>query len=342
MSFFKQFPKINYDLYDQNDLKLITDIYRHVDVKEIGIDPFVSYAYYEINEGDRPDNVSQQLYGSTDYYWTFFIINDALKEGLSAWPQSTLGLERYITQEYDQYSVLTFSPVSQGTASSQGITFSFVNTLNGVDMSHPYLRIRRYNDFQNSYARVSHYDSTMYQLYIYGVNQPDNFFADDGEFYIETFNPHQNGSNDFINVEALNNQWREDLFTYMEKENDSAHQTALIYLDFIGLTLANTSRIDYLKRYEKQIGGYGLNLRPTRMNRLGRNAPKEYLAADGSGEIISAYDALVTSSELDPYPYLNTYAEYEREKNLEKRKIRVVKRNVITQFVDAYKDLIQS
>lgn len=337
MSFFKQFPKINYDLYDQNDLKSITDIYRHVDVKDIGIDPFVSYAYYEINEGDRPDNVSQQLYGSTDYYWTFFIINDTLKEGLSAWPKSTLGLERYITQQYDQYSVLTFSPVPQ----TQSGTNTFVNTLNGIDMSHPYLRIRRYNDFQNSYARVAHYDSTMYQLYIYAINQPDKFFADDGEFYIETFNPYQNGSNDFINVEALNDQWREDLFTHMEKENPIAQQVALTYLDTIGVTLANTSRIDYLKRYESQISEYGLDLQPTRMNRLGRNAPKEYLSVDGS-EIISGYDALVTASELDPYPYLNTYAEYEQEKNLEKRKIRVVKKNVITQFVDAYKDLIQS
>ena len=113
MSFFKQFPKIDYNLFEQGDLRSITDIYRHVDVKDVGIDPYVSYTYYEINEGDRPDNVSQQLYGSTDYYWTFFVINDTLKEGLSAWPQSTLGLERYITQEYDKYSVLTFSPVSQ-------------------------------------------------------------------------------------------------------------------------------------------------------------------------------------------------------------------------------------
>ena len=337
MSFFKQFPKIDYNLFEQGDLRSITDIYRHVDVKDIGIDPFVSYAYYEINEGDRPDNVSQQLYGSTDYYWTFFIINDTLKAGLSAWPQSTLGLERYITREYDQYSVLTFSPVSQ----TQNNTNTFVNTLNGIDMSHPHLRIRRYNDFQNSYARVSHYDSSMYQLYIYGVNQPDKFFADDGEFYIETFNPYQNGSNDFINTEYINHLWREDLFTHMEKENPLAHQIALTYLDTIEVTLANTSRIDYLKRYEKQIGVNGLDLQPTRMNRLGRNAPKEYLSVDGS-EIISAYDALVTASELDPYPYLNTYAEYEREKNLNKRKIRVVKKNVITQFVDAYKDLIQS
>lgn len=346
MSFFKQFPKIDYDLYNQTDLRSIVDIYRHVDVNNIGIDPFVSYAYYEIDEGDRPDNVSQRLYGSTDYYWTFFVINDTLKNGLSEWPRSSQGLEKYITQEYDQYSVLTFSPVSETFENTFVIgnpTYeAFANTLNGIDMSNQYLRIRRLDS--NAYARVSHYDSSMYQLYVYGVNSPSKFFADDGIFYIETFNPYENGSSDYISTEELNTEWREKLFTYFEKEHPYAHAVALDTNVYNSLT----ERVNYLKDYESKIRSYGMRLQPERMNVLGRNAPKEYLSADGS-EILSAYDALVASDPiLDdngdaiPYPYLNTYAEYEQEKNLNKRKIRVVKKNVITQFVDAYKDLIQS
>ncbi len=351
MSFFKQFPKIDYDLYDQTDLRSIVDLYRHVDVNDIGIDPFVSYTYYEINEGDRPDNVSQKLYGSTDYYWTFFIINDVLKSGLSAWPKSAQETEKYLTQEYDKYSVLTFSPYTQlffnnffDSLASNPFSYIFSNTLNGIDMTHPYLRIRRKNT--NAYARVSHYDSSMYQLYVYGVNDPGKFFADDGLFYIETFNPYQNGSSDYTSTEELNTEWREKLFSHFEKENPAVHTIA----NWTATESFNnvTERVDYLKAYETQIQGWGLLLSPERMNRLGRNAPKEYLSADGS-EILTAYDALVASEPiLDdngdeiPYPYLNTYAEYEQEKNLEKRKIRVVKRNVVTQFVDAYKDLIQS
>ena len=347
MSFFKQFPKIDYDLFEQGDLRAITDVYRHVDVNDIGIDPYVSYVYYDINEGDRPDNVSQQLYGSTDYYWTFFIINDTLKNGLSEWPKSSQELERYITQEYDQYSVLTFSPVLKSftnTYADENPTYeAFTNTLNGIDMTHPYLRIRRRNS--NAYARVSHYDSSMYQLYVYGVNAPGQFFADDGNFYIETFNPYENGSSDYISTEELNNEWREKLFTHFEKEHPYAHAIATFNIDFIN---PETERVNYLKQYESLLQGYGLGLQPERMNQIGRDAPKEYLSADGS-EILTAYDALVASDpilddngDVIPYSYLNTYAEYEQEKNLEKRKIRVVKRNVITQFVDAYKDLIQS
>ena len=338
MSFFKQFPKINYDLFEQGDLRVMTDIYRHVDVNNIAIDPFISYTYYEINEGDRPDNVSQKLYGSTDYYWTFFVINDTLKNGLSAWPKSTLGLERYITQEYDKNSVLTFSPVLE-TYNDVDV---WVNTLNGLDMSHPFLRFRRAHNNKHTYARVSHYDSAMYQLYVYSVNDPDKFFTDDGVFYIETFNPYQNGSSDHINTEELNNEWREKQFAHIEKEHPYAHSVALSYLsEELSINLSNTSRIDYFKQYEIRIQSFGIRLQPSRVNRLGRNAPKEYLSVDGS-EIITGYDALVTASALDPYPYLNTYVEYEREKNLEKRKIRVVKKSIINEFVDAYKDLIQS
>jgi hypothetical protein len=354
MSFFKQFPKADYDLFNQGSLKSITDIYRHVDVDEIAIDPFISYAYYEISEGDRPDNVSQKLYGSTDYYWTFFIINDMLKGGLSEWPNSNQETEKYLTQEYDKYSVLTIVPellsytdfFNQGPAGTV-ITYDvFSNSLNGIDITHPHLRIRRENT--NAYARVSHYDSSMYQLYVYGVNDPGKFFADNGIFYIETFNPYSRNTDDYISAENLNTGWREQLFTFFEKEHPTAHNIAVFLVNAEFGVSTYDNRVDYLKEYEKKLQTWTMRFSPERMNQIGRNAPKEYLSADGS-EILSAYDALVASEPiLDdngdaiPYPYLNTYAEYEREKNDEKRKIRVVKKNIINEFVDAYKDLIQS
>jgi len=349
MSFFKQFPKIDYDLDDQNDLRSITDLFRHVDVNEISIDPLLSYTEYEVSEGDRPDNVSQLLYGSTDYYWTFFIVNDFLKDGLSAWPKSGQELERYITQEHDKNSVLTFAPRVQSITQNGTTYTSLINTLNGLDMTHPYLRLRRQGSlYSHTYARVSHYDASMYQLFVYGVNDSDKFFSSDGTYYVETFNPYRNGESEYITTEALNNEWREKLFSYHEKENVYGH--ALI-TNQLSLTagISSLSRVDYLKSYESIAQWlYMSTLNTTRTNLIGRNAPKEYLSADGS-EIITGYDALVAAAPvLDsngdeiPYPYLNTYAEDEREKNLNRRMIKVVKKSIINEFVDAYKDLIQS
>ena len=80
MSFFKQFPLSNIAI--GQEIKKVVDIFRHVDVNDILADEISSYQYYEVLDGERPDNVSQKLYGTTDYYWTFFILNESLKRGL--------------------------------------------------------------------------------------------------------------------------------------------------------------------------------------------------------------------------------------------------------------------
>ena len=78
MSFFQQFPTIEYDLQETNQFSKRFDIFRHVDVLNAQSDDFTSYLYYEVKDGERPDIVSYKLYDTPAYYWTFFIINDFL------------------------------------------------------------------------------------------------------------------------------------------------------------------------------------------------------------------------------------------------------------------------
>ena len=74
--FFKQFPKVEYDFNRKGVLQNMTDIFRSVRALPAFLDDFNSYTFYQIRNGERPDIVSQRLYGNQDYYWTFFIIND--------------------------------------------------------------------------------------------------------------------------------------------------------------------------------------------------------------------------------------------------------------------------
>jgi hypothetical protein len=112
MSFFKQFPKTTYDLKRDGQLIEIRNIFRNVDVNEKLIDPASSYQYYEIKDGERPDLVSSKLYRSSNYYWTFFVTNDHLKDGLQAWPLSYQQLQRKIQKYYAPYVVLELIPES--------------------------------------------------------------------------------------------------------------------------------------------------------------------------------------------------------------------------------------
>lgn len=106
MAFFKQFPRTEYDIRFDNKLTEITNIFRHVDVNTSLLDGYINYKLERIEDGERPDQMSFRLYKSADYYWTYFIINDFLKEGYSAWPKSFVELESFIDDEYGKYSVL--------------------------------------------------------------------------------------------------------------------------------------------------------------------------------------------------------------------------------------------
>jgi len=101
-NFFSKFPKISIQV-DNDDLTRVdyTDLFRFVDVNELKLLNFSNYSYYEIENGDRPDIVSQKLYDTPNFYWTFFIINDHLKDGMEQWPLSNQALNKYIDEKYN-------------------------------------------------------------------------------------------------------------------------------------------------------------------------------------------------------------------------------------------------
>lgn len=105
MNYFKFFPKIEYDINRTGTTQDIVDIYRQV--RPIGdrLDEQYSYTTYDVQDGERPDIVSQRLYGTTKYYWTFFVVNDFLHDGYKLWPMSTRMLEDYIEKEFNGWAV---------------------------------------------------------------------------------------------------------------------------------------------------------------------------------------------------------------------------------------------
>ena len=109
MRFFSQFPLTEYRINGESTTSSLIDIYRHVDVNETLIDDLTNYRFYDIKDGERPDIVSYKLYGSPEYHWSFFIINEKLNN-MNDWPRSYQEQSTYIDRKYDEYSVLEFLP----------------------------------------------------------------------------------------------------------------------------------------------------------------------------------------------------------------------------------------
>lgn len=346
MSFFRNFPKIQYDLLETGEKVDFQNIFRHVDVDDIAIDPFASYAYYEIQSGERPDVVSQKLYGTPDYYWTFFIVNDFLKEGIAAWPKSEQELERYITDEFDDKSVLRILPYPSSISAGLRPVLSdnlYRGTFQGLDLSHPYLRVRRSGD-SNAYALVSHYDVSLYQLHVFQVSNKQEFLNSNRALVLETYNPYHAQNPMYKTVEQLNDAWLEKVLIWIREEYDSVYQY------FLTQVSTNLSRREYLRELETiALKSEFLGWTPDTVHEIGRNAVHVYL--DAEGEPITAYDAHFRRVETPFGPRFfgisdsvqtQTRYEHEVEKNFAKRNIRVVKKSQIQAFAEEYKRLIQA
>jgi len=128
MAFFKQFPKVQYDFERNGIVQNVVNIYRSVRPLQNFIDDSTAYTFYEIKNGERPDIVSQRLYDNPNYYWTFFIVNDILHDGMRAWPMSTDALFDYLEVEYEGYVINTNPSIVRNT---DGIITRFTDSLAG-------------------------------------------------------------------------------------------------------------------------------------------------------------------------------------------------------------------
>ena len=81
MAFFKLFPTQQYDFNRDGVLQNVIDIYRSVRPEGYKVDNTTVYKLETVQNGERPDRMSERLYGTTDYYWTFFVINEFLNLG---------------------------------------------------------------------------------------------------------------------------------------------------------------------------------------------------------------------------------------------------------------------
>jgi hypothetical protein len=127
MSYFKHFPKSLYDLEQDGDKQYIVDMHRSVRAIEGYLDEITEYAYHDIKDGDRPDVVSLKLYGTADYYWTFFIINKFLADGSGAWPMSQVEISDYLTRNYADDVYVTQPTIN---VDDEGVITDFQNNIN--------------------------------------------------------------------------------------------------------------------------------------------------------------------------------------------------------------------
>lgn len=85
-NFFQFFPRTFYNFGDETRDDVFQNIAIYADVIDQIKDERSSYVDYTIIENERPDQTSYKLYETPDYHWTFYLLNDKLRE--QGWPIS--------------------------------------------------------------------------------------------------------------------------------------------------------------------------------------------------------------------------------------------------------------
>ena len=103
--FFKNFPKVYYRFGEEATITNFQDISAYTDIIDTVKDTSSFYTSYYIQPNERPDQVSYKLYGSTDYHWTFYLMNDKIRE--QGWPLTNQQLIEYAVRAYTHTAIIT-------------------------------------------------------------------------------------------------------------------------------------------------------------------------------------------------------------------------------------------
>jgi hypothetical protein len=298
------------------------------------------YTYHDIHDGERPDTVSYRIYGNPNYYWTFFILNNELRAGLNgAWPLSINQLERMLEAEYDPYSAITFMPMSgliDGVANSGLVQLIYL-----WEAYLPYLRLT--NPGKTEWASILKYDNALLQLIIHNITKVDGSgapntidpFLASAYFTIDWANPFDELTEEdsWAACEALKIEFITKMIDVYSEFDSSANPDPTLY-DELGSQEAIDAAIaeyksDYVfsKHYVPASAAFIWDSY--------RNAASEYYVEGEFGNVsLSAYDVVIDPNIIVP-TYI-TYFERESIINSRKEKIRVIRPDRITDFVNSY------
>lgn len=103
--YFRSFPKIDYLFGNSPRSVRFQNLGAYVDIIDQLRSRVEFYTTHYIGDDERPDTLSHRLYGTTDYYWTFFLLNDNLR--ISGWPFSSYRVATVANSIYPNSTLVT-------------------------------------------------------------------------------------------------------------------------------------------------------------------------------------------------------------------------------------------
>ena len=98
--YFKNIKNVAIDVDGSGNVDILKNLTAKAKVSDALIDNAGFYQTVEVIDGERPDHLSQRLYGSDKYHWTFLLLNPQIKNIWDDWPMKYSQLVEYCTNKY--------------------------------------------------------------------------------------------------------------------------------------------------------------------------------------------------------------------------------------------------
>lgn len=134
MSFFQYFPLADYKFGNEESLTVFRDITAYSDIIDQVKDNIAFYQDYIIQTFERPDQLSYKLYGVPTLHWTFYLLNDKLKE--SGWPIDNGKIIEKAQKEYSKTTLTTKTALYDKFKIGQTITGNISGAIAKIDHRH--------------------------------------------------------------------------------------------------------------------------------------------------------------------------------------------------------------
>ena len=108
--YFKGFPSIyyQYDIGDETILKTVTDVTLNTRIRGLILENLDFFEYYDVQEGETPDIISYNVYGSSDYHWAIMLAN-SIFDVVTEFPMSSNVLNDYVLDKYNKFIATSWS-----------------------------------------------------------------------------------------------------------------------------------------------------------------------------------------------------------------------------------------
>lgn len=143
--FFQYFQKEDFDLTG-NGTRRLTNLAQYTRVFSKIADDISFYTYYTVNNSDRFDNISEKLYGTDEYYWTFFLVNPNVHNSWKNFRKDSNEFLNYLKRKYpdtaltftsgsDNISLLTTIDVGTELSNNLGTVTGIYPTMNYITVT---------------------------------------------------------------------------------------------------------------------------------------------------------------------------------------------------------------